>query len=143
MNVSAIEAPQRMKHRHHPSRLARRVWQVVRVLAMVVSIAAVADFCYSAYLASDCFEASFDASGREVGPRPAIDTDECRAVITRRDVHMRLDAAALVVAMMTLIGASVMLSNARSSTKRMVLGIEAAMLVVVAAYCLLWMFSIR
>ena len=116
---------------------------MVRVLAMVVSIAAVADFCYSAYLASDCFEASFDASGREVGPRPAIDTDECRAVITRRDVHMRLDAAALVVAMMTLIGASVMLSNARSSTKRMVLGIEAAMLVVVAAYCLLWMFSIR
>lgn len=114
---------------------------VVRGLAILVCLVAIADFTYKAYQSSDCFVDNTDPFARDVAPSVSLDTGECRALIALRDVHLRIDALAVLVAVALFLGTVVALSHAHRSTKRLLFGIEAAVLVVMLAYSLLWFYS--
>ena len=130
-----------MRHRHHVSRRTKNAAWTVRVLAGLLCIVAVADFSYKAYESSDCFVDNSDPFGRDVAPKAALDTEECRVLIGSRDVHLRIDALAVLVAVALFLGSVVTLSHTRRSTKRLLFGIEAAVLVVMLAYSVLWFYS--
>src|SRR5262252_1895620 len=115
MNASTMERRLRQHHHRHRSRLTRRVWQTIRVLAALAGVAAVAEFCATSYQARNCFEVVVDAE-QQSAPRRPIESEDCRATIARRDVHLRVDATVVVVTILIVICAGVMLSHAHSST---------------------------
>lgn len=104
-------------------------------------VAAAADFTYFAYRSSDCFVDNPDPLTQESTPRAAVPSGDCQVEIARRDTHMRRDALAVLLAVAVLIGASVTLSDAHRRTKRIALGIEAVVLVLVLAYSLLLVYG--
>jgi hypothetical protein len=132
---------QGMRHRHHISRRTKKAAWAVRVLAILVCLVAIADFTYKAYESSDCFVENSDPFGSDVAPMAARDTEECRVLIASRDVHLRIDALAVLLATALFLGTVVALSHANRRTKRLLFGIEAAVLVVMLAYSVLWFYS--
>ena len=134
----------RMAHgtRHHRhNRLARRVARIVRLLAIVIVAAGVADFILSAFRSSQCFTDMPDPQAQGVTTRVAVESEECRVEIARRDSHSRVDALAVLLAVALLVGAGVELSNAHRRTRRLVLGVEVAVLVLLLAYGALLMYG--
>lgn len=127
------------RYRHKQSR-TRKTARIVRVLAILLCVAAIADFSYYAFLSKGCFSADSDTSGNAL-PRVAVASDECRELIPLRDTHFRLDALGALLAVALLIGTGVVLSNLHRSTKRLLLGVEAAVLVLTLAYSVLWILA--
>jgi hypothetical protein len=106
-------------------------------------LAAVAEFTYSAFRSSDCFVPGQNPSDDLRAPREAIDSPECAAEIARRDTHSRMDAAIALLGLFVLAGATVQRSDAHRSTKRLVLTIEAAAVVLAIVYTVLLSFALR
>lgn len=129
-------------HRHHHlSRAERKAVRVVQILAILLCMVAIADFAYMAYQTSDCFTDNADPITAEAAPRVAVDSGDCRAEITRRDSHMRFDGLGVLLTVALLLGSGVALSHLRHGTKKLVLGAEAAVVVLIVAYSLLWIYS--
>jgi len=132
-----------LRRRHRQGRSGRRLARIVRIVAIAICLAAIGDFVFDAYGTSNCFTNDADPFASAHSPLVAVDSEECRALIAHRDVFMRIDAMAVLLAIALFIGASVVLSHARRSTKRMVLGTEAVVVVLVLAYSMLWIYSAR
>jgi hypothetical protein len=113
------------------------------MLAIVMCLAAAADFAYTALQSSNCFVNTADSLGEDPQPRAAVDSDECRAVINRRDFTFRIDAAIALLGLFVLAGATVERSNAHRGTKRLVLTIEVAVVVLAIVYTVLLSLAFR
>ena len=130
------------RHRHHHlSRAERKAVRVVEILAILLCVAAIADFAWMAYSTKDCFASNYDADSSTPMPRVAVDSGDCRALIASRDIHMRFDGLAVLLAIALFLGSGVALSHARHSTKIAVLGADAVAVVLILAYSLLWIYS--
>lgn len=130
-------------HRHHHlSRAERKAVRAVQILAILLCVAAIADFAYMAYSTGDCFTGGSGSNvSDEAGPRVALDSGDCRVEIARRDLHMRFDGLAVLLAVALFLGSGVALSKARHSTKKAILGAEAVAVVLILTYSLLWIYS--
>lgn len=129
-----------MEHSSHRSKraLTKKTARVAQMLAITLCLAGMVDFAYSALQSSSCFVNTTGSLGEDPQPRAAVDSDECRAVINSRDLHFRGDALAVLLGVAVFAGATVIRSNAHRRTKRMVIGIEVAVLVIVLAYSILF-----
>jgi hypothetical protein len=128
---------------HHERSLRRRIARWFQVLAVVMCIAAAADFGYGAFRAGDCFVPGQNSSGDLPEPRSAVNSPECVAEIARRDLHFRVDAAIALLGLFVLGGATLQRSNAHRSTKRVVLTIEVAVILLAIVYTLLLSVALR
>jgi hypothetical protein len=113
----------------------------VRLLAILVMLAAVSDFAYSAYRAKDCFVPNPDPLAPSISPQVGLESGDCRAQIARRDMHMRGDGLAALVAIVLLVHASVTLSNARRSTRRLMMVFEVIGLLLAVLYSVLLVYA--
>jgi predicted nucleic acid-binding Zn ribbon protein len=129
-------------HRHHhQSPRTRRTARVIRWLAIALCALAVADFGYNAYLTGNCFADNSDPLSRDIVPRIAVNSEECRVLIANRDLHGRVDALAVLLAIALLVASAVVLSRQRRRTRRLLLGVEASVVVLILAYSTLWVLA--
>jgi len=105
--AAAIRKPHRSRHRsRHRLRIAARL---VLFLGLVIAALAVSNFAYNAWGKADCYTGGgFDEDG--VPTRGAPKSDACREEISGFDESQRLDAAALMLAVVLLTG-SVIISR--------------------------------
>ena len=132
----------RVSRRKHRS-LRKIAARIVQVLAILLCVAAAADFVYNASLATDCFTDNIDQFAQGEKTRVGVDSEDCRVKIMRRDNHLRVDALAALLSVGLAIGATVVLSSAHRRTRRLILTTEAVVLVLTLAYSLLWIYAGR
>jgi len=128
--------------KHHRRHRGRKVsaWTLLAV-ALGLCVVAGADFAHQAHQTNNCFVSTPDPTGQSVSRRSAVDSEECRVAIPRRDAHFWKDGLAVLCAAALAIGAVLMLSHARQRTLRLVLAAEIAVIVRVVFYSLLWNFT--
>jgi hypothetical protein len=128
---------------HHKRSLSWRIARWFQVLAIVMCLAAAADFTYSAFRSSDCFAPGQNSEDGLSEPRDAITSPECAAEIARRDTHFQVDAAIALLGLAILAGATVRRSDAHRRTKRLVITVEVAVVVLAIVYGALLSFALR
>ncbi len=126
--------------KHSRTRAAART---VLVLGIVAFAGAVLNFALNAYVSTDCFTPSAQYDSGAPGRRDAIDSDECRQIILRRDEHQRVDAAIAILAIMVVIGGAVRVSKASRRTRKVILVAEVAVVVVGVVYIVLLTSAFR
>lgn len=122
---------------HHKEHLLTRpAARIVVVLTAVIFAGAALHFAYTAYESSQCYTGT-DYFSTEPQSRQAVDSDECRLILSHSEEHQRIDASVAMLAILVAIGAAVRLSNASRRTRRVVLVVEIAVVVVGAFYTIL------
>ncbi|HEY4961485.1 MAG TPA: hypothetical protein VII29_11550 [Terriglobales bacterium] len=105
--AAAIQEPHRSRHRsRHRLKIAARL---VLVLGLVIAAVGISNFAYNAWGKADCYTGGgFDEGGVPTSGEPK--SDACREEISGFDESQRLDAAALMLAVVLLTG-SVIISR--------------------------------
>ena len=106
----STQAPRRSRHRsRHRLRIAARL---LLALGILVGGLAVSNFAYNAYLRADCLTGEeVDDWGFTKPPQPK--SEPCGAELVGRDELLRLDSTAALIAIVILIGSTMMLRRVR------------------------------
>jgi|SRR5271165_3588687 len=128
---------------HHRSRRKKWVIRIVLAVGMVMFVGGLAEFIYYAHLyahlQAECSQTTSDilTSGEWSRPYP-LDCMESGPGILQ---YLQLGGIVTVLGLAILIAAWVTLSRASRRAKRIVIVLEAVVLVLTIAYSLLWTFA--
>lgn len=102
--ANTVPSPHTKRHRFRQRK--KIAAQIVLILALVIGLLAISDFVYNAYIRADCYTAEqTDEWGNTTPAMPK--SEACYAEISRRDELLRMDAAAAMVAVAVVLGATI------------------------------------